>query len=194
MKRYYVVMSMLVGMFMSLSAYACNWDRQNCGDVILKDVPQQLTDLYRNPQFMQKYGNEVQYKVQNIDNRIKNCGTQRACNQAYGDFAGWVYIQHQNYVKNPQRNNQQQVQLAQAPKTADKWTDQCVIGKANVINTYSDESGSTRIGVLPDTAFNVTKTNGGQLVGLTNAENKKFVGWVKKSDLQMQELRNCNMF
>ena len=69
-----------------------------------------------------------------------------------------------------------------------------MIGKANVINTYSDESGSTRIGVLPDTAFNVTKTNGGQLVGLTNAENKKFVGWVKKSDLQMQELRNCNMF
>lgn len=91
-----------------------------------------------------------------------------------------------------------------APSTsaADEWANQCVIGKAAVVRTYSDANGVEQIGTLPDKAFSVGKTNGGQLVGLVtvpdydkpdpSAAAGKFVGWVKKSELQQQDLRNCN--
>ena len=188
MKRIFI---MVVGFLLSSSAFACNWDRQICSELILKDVPQQLNALNQIPEFVQKYGNEVQFKARYTDQMARSCNSYRACNQYYSNFAGWVYIHYVHYIKKPQQGN---MQVANSNQVRDKWTDQCVIWKANVIKTYADDAATKQIGTLQDTAFFVTKTNGSNYVGLTNAENKKFVGWVKKTDLQMQELCNCNMF
>lgn len=198
MKRSYSIIGVLVGMFISLSTYACNWDRQNCADNILKDVPQQLGELYKNPQFMQKFGNEVQFKAQYTDKRIQSCATNRACNQAYADFAGWIYLNHLHYVKKPQ----QQTQMVQSSKINDQWTDQCVVGKNMKVLIYNDPSGAKVIGELGETAYQVSQVNGGKLVGLKtvpdynlpdpNVGAGRFIGWVKKANLDMLDLRNCN--
>lgn len=174
----------VLSLSLSATAFACNWDRQNCTESILKDVPQQLAALKQNQEFMQKYGQEVQFKAQYTDQQARTCNSNRACNTVYNNFAGWVYLHYMNYVKKPQQ---------QAAKSVpDDWASQCVIGKgAGAI--YSDATGVVKTAKVSDYGpYNVTQTNGGALVGLTDAESNKFVGWAKKAELQMQDLRNCN--
>ena len=178
----------VLGLTLSAAAFACNWDRQNCTNEILKDTPAQLEALKQNQEFMRTQGQNIQTKIAVTESRAKSSNSMRAYNSTYNDFAGWVYLNYQNYVKKPQQQAAKPVE--------DKWADQCVVGKNNNVFAYSDDTGvvrtSTKIsGVAP---YRVSRVNGGKLVGLTDAEDGKFIGYAKKAELEMQDLRNCNMF
>lgn len=74
----------------------------------------------------------------------------------------------------------------------DKWAGQCVAAAKPGVNAYVDQSGASKAGAVSEyIGYTVTQT-ADKLVGLKVAESGKFVGWAKKSELQMQDLRNCN--
>lgn len=181
MKKHFVV---ALGLSLSAGAFACNWDRQDCTNVILKDTPAQLEALRQNPEFMKKYGTEVQRKVQHTESLAKSSNSSRAYNTAYNNFAGWVNLQYIDYIKKP----------AQMATTTDKWANQCVIGKNNNVFVYSDDTGVVRTSakVSAFAGYKVTRANGKDLVGLTDAEEGTFIGYAKKAELEMQDQRNCN--
>lgn len=84
-----------------------------------------------------------------------------------------------------------------APKTTvdDKYADQCVAVTKADVPKYSDGTGTKQTGTVTQyRTYSVTQVNGGKLIGLTSLsdDDRKFVGWVKKTDVIMQDLRNCN--
>lgn len=189
------LLAALCGLISVTAAQACDWDRQDCSDEILGQAKPKLEWLKQNPDFMQKHWNEVQRKANNTDINSKTCNSRRACNQVYGDFAGLITLYYMEYKNKP-------TVVAPAP-VQDKWAGQCVIVAKTGATAYVDQSATNKAaGLNENLAYTVTQTNGGKYVGLAtvpdyskpnpDAGAGKFVGWVKKSDLQMQDLRNCN--
>lgn len=193
--------------FVSMSAFACDWDRQDCSNKILGEFKQRINPLLQDPEFVQRYQKrlkELDFKAQYTDNRVRNCNNYRCMNQAYNEFAIEAYLLQVDYKKYKTSGKQTSPvsQVNQTSTIKDKWADQCVIGKNMKVLVYKDVDGTQAIGELGNDAYSVSHTNGGKLVGLKtvpdytqsnpDANAGKFIGWVKKANLDMQDLRNCN--
>lgn len=180
------IFAFAIGLTFFSWAQACDWDRQDCSNEILGRAKPKLDWLRQNPDFMQKHWAEIQNKSANTDANVKYCKTMRCINQTYNDFAGRIEWYYMEYTKKPAQQPAQKT-------PADKWAEQCVVAAKPNVAAYSDMAATTKNGSVSEyTGYKVSQTNGSQYVGLTNSQDGKFVGWVKKSDLQMQDLRNCN--
>lgn len=185
MKR---LIAIIAGSMFFTAAHACNWDRQDCSDQILGEAVPKLNWLRQQPGFNEKHGKEIENKARQTDINAKTCNSRRGCNQVYNDFAGLINIYYYQYQR-----EQKATQQAEAPKAlADKWAGQCVVAAKSGVVAYVDQSGASKTGPISEyIGYTVTQT-ADKFVGLKVAESGKFVGWAKKSELQMQDLRNCN--
>ena len=90
--------------------------------------------------------------------------------------------------------------ISVAAQAADKWANQCAFSP-KVVQAY-DDTGSAPTTKIKNGAYYVTHTNP-TMVGLsvetsnfdpkTQGPEKKFMGWVKKSDMKIIDYRNCSM-
>ena len=180
------ILTFVFGLMFFSAAQACNWDRQDCSDEILGKAIPKLNWLKQQPGFNEKHGQEIQDVARQTDINARTCNSPRGCNTIYNNFAGRIDLYYYQY--------QRQAKAAQQPATqADKWSDQCVIAKSPKVFAYTDMSCNAKVGDVSEyIGYKVTKTSG-EFVGLTNSQNGKFTGWAKKAELQMQDMRNCNM-
>lgn len=188
---------LLLGLSAIPVAQACNWNAENCTYYMQEEVQRQIGALKQNPKFMQEKFGELQQMAQRIDRKTASCSSWRCTNDAWSEFNNYVSQLTLNYVINKPKASP----VAPAAPT-DKWANQCVVGKTVKAPIYRDAEGIQAIGNLDYSAYAVSQTNGGKLVGLKSvpdygqpnpeANAGKFIGWVKKADLQMQDLRNCN--
>lgn len=184
------------GLFAMTSVYACNFDVQNCVDLLTPDIVKYNGELKNNAAFMNDSNavNAWQARTDAFKQKVDMCATNKCVNQKFLDYHNYVVGLVNKYrplVK--QQASTQVVSMTPAAST-DKWADQCVVGKNPKVFAYTGEDGAvkTAIHISEYTGYKVTQANGGKLVALTNSENGQFTGWVKKSELQMQDLRNCN--
>ena len=181
--------------FMSMNAFACNINTQNCAELWNPSIQRYSAMLKANPVFMNEGLESYKKEYQRYSQRWDNCTTIRCQNHATNDWHDYllkIMMEYDSKLKH------------QTKTTAikDKWADQCVIGKNMKVLVYKDVDGTQAIGELGNDAYSVSHTNGGKLVGLKtvpdytqsnpDANAGKFIGWVKKANLDMQDLRNCN--
>ncbi len=190
----------LCGLLSVTAAQACNWNAENCTFEMLNNIQRQIANLKQNPKFMQEKFAELQAKAQYIDRKTASCSNWKCSNDTMSEFNTYVAQLTLNYGI----ANKPAVAPAPAPAPVqDKWSGQCVIAAKSGVVAYVDQSASNKAaGLNENQAYSVTQANGGKYVGLAtvpdyskpnpDAGAGKFVGWVKKSDLQMQDLRNCN--
>jgi hypothetical protein len=199
------VFAVLIGSFISSVAMAaCNWNAENCVFDELEHTNKIIAEMLQNPAYVAEKHNSVVEKAQYTDRKVKSCGGWKCYNDAISQYNVFVGGIHNFYGR---RNGVFPQAAAAAPAQKpvnDKWADQCVIGKQKVktIMVYRDAEGTQTVGELGGSAYTVSNVNGGKLVGVKtvpdyskpnpDAGAGKFVGWVKKSELDMQELRNCN--
>lgn len=195
MKKIFVVLS---GMLCVTAAQACNWNAENCTFEMLNNIQRQINNLKQNPKFMQEKFAELQAKAQYIDRKKASCSSWKCSNDTMSEFNTYVAQLTLSYM-----NTSKPAAAAAPAPVQDKWSGQCVIVAKSGATVYVDQSATNKAaGLNENLAYTVSQTNGGKYVGLAtvpdyskpnpDAGAGKFVGWVKKSDLQMQDLRNCN--
>jgi len=191
------LIAVLGGLLLGNFALACNMDRDNCADVMLPELKRYSDELAANPNWKKNADPADAASIKRYQSRLDMCSTNKCVNETLF------------YFTNQMRGLAGKYRQAAAPtkvvpaQIQDKWSDQCVvINKANA-PLYSDSNGQQQTGKFNlYVAYSVTKTTGGQLVGLTTVPDYdkpdpmagagKFAGWARKSDLEMQDLRNCN--
>lgn len=188
MKKQYVLFA---GLFLATAAQACNMNVENCSGVFIPEINQYDSELGKNPEWQRNPDQEVVAKLERYRANGKACGTNKCINDwlfAYVNLIRTTTYKYRELAK----NKAQVAATVRAP--SDKWTDQCVAGKKPNVFAYADESGGVKTAVIVSeyTGYKVAKANGGQLVALSNSETGQLIGWAKKSELQMQDLRNCN--
>lgn len=194
------LLAALCGLLSITAAQACNWNAENCTFEMLNNIQRQINNLKQNPKFMQEKFAELQAKAQYIDRKTASCSSWKCSNDTMSEFNTYVAQLTLNYgiASKPA------VVAAPAPAPVqDKWSGQCVIVAKSGATVYVDQSATNKAAALNENlAYTVTQANGGKYVGLAtvpdyskpnpDAGAGRFVGWVKKSDLQMQDLRNCS--
>lgn len=181
------LLAALCGLLFVTAAQACNWNAENCTFEMLNNIQRQIGNLKQNPKFMQEKFAELQAKAQYIDRKTASCSNWKCSNDTMSEFNTYVAQLTLNYGI----ANKPAVAPAPAP-VQDKWAGQCVLAAKPGVNAYVDQSGTSKAGAVSEyIGYTVTQT-ADKLVGLKVAESGKFVGWAKKSELQMQDLRNCN--
>lgn len=180
------IFSIVFGLMFFSAAQACNWDRQDCSDEIIGKAVPKLNWLKQQPGFNEQHGKEIENLARQTDINARTCNSARGCNTIYNNFAGRIELYYSQY--------QRQAKMAQQPAApADKWSNQCVVAKKPKVVAYSDLSGAIKAGEVSEyIGYKVSKTSN-EYVGLTNSENGKFTGWAKKAELELQDMRNCNM-
>lgn len=190
------LLAALCGLLSVTVAQACNWTGENCSFSIYEEAARQIGNLKQNPKFMQEKNAELQAKAQYIDRKAASCSNWKCVNDTAFEFSSYVSKLTLAYM------NTSKPVAAPAP-IQDKWSGQCVMVAKTGATAYMDQSATTKVAGFNDNlAYTVSQANGGSYVGLTtvpdyskpnpDAGAGKFAGWVKKSDLQMQDLRNCN--
>lgn len=184
------IVAIVIGLmsFSMAQAQVCNQNAQDCSELWVGSIQRYEATLRANPIFMRDGVPGYTQEFQKYTQSWKNCSTWLCRNrttQGWHDKVMWMMMDYEAKQK-------QQSKVTSAVP-ADKWADQCVVAaKPNVV-TYSDMSAANKVGgVSENVGYKVSQTNGGKYVGLTNSQDGKFVGWAKKSELQMQDLRNCN--
>lgn len=182
------LIAVLGGLLLGNAALACNMDRDNCADIMLPELKRYSDELAANPNWKKNAVPADVASIKRYQDRLDMCTTNKCVNETLFYFTNQMRGLAGKYrqVAAPTKVVPAQIQ--------DKWTDQCVAGKKPNVFAYSDEGGAakTNVKVYEAAGYKVTKANGGQLVGLVDSENNQFIGWAKKSELQMLDLRNCN--
>lgn len=183
------LLALVAGLLLLPMAEACNMDVQNCIDFFTPDIMKYNNELKGNAVFKNDAAawNAWQNKTQEFKQRVELCSTNKCTNQAF--------LTYHNYVINLVKKYRPLAEAQAAPaKAADKWADQCVVGAKPNVYAYADENGVTKTSVKVSeyTGYKVTKARGGPLVALVDTSSGQAVGWAKKAELQLQDLRNCN--
>lgn len=182
------IFAVLIGLMLSSSAFACMWTTENCSFEVLNEASGHVQDLKQNQRFMEsgKF-DELANKAKYADGKMKSCSNWLCVNNAAVAYLSYVKQLKRDYPSMPVKTTAAPVAVA----VQDKWAEQCVyVEKANVAK-FNDGAGTQQAGVLKQySTYMVTQVNGGKLVGL--GTDGKLVGWAKKTDLLMQDLRNCN--
>jgi len=192
------LLAALCGLLSISAAQACNWTGENCSFSIYEEASRQVGNLKQNPKFMQEKFNELMEKAKYIDRKAASCSNWKCVNDTAFEYSSYVSKLTLAYM-----NTSKPAAVAAPAPVQDKWSGQCVIAKRAGISAFVDQSATAKINTFNANAtWTVTTANGGDYVGIStvpdydkpdpNAGAGKFVGWVKKSDLQMQDLRNCN--
>ena len=203
MKKLFVL---IFGLFMMASSHACNMDVQNCIDFFTPDIVKYNGELKNNAVFMGDAAAVTawQERTQAFKQKVDLCSTQKCVNQKFLDYHNYVVGLVNKYRPLAQKQQPSaKVVSTTSAASNDKWFGQCVVTTKNVVIAYVDQSATTKVvGFDPDKAYTVSQANGGNYVGLVtvsdytkpdpDASAGKFAGWVKKSDLEMLALRNCN--
>lgn len=184
MKKLLVV---LCGLLSVTAAQACNWSAENCSLRIYEEASRQVGNLKQNPKFMQEKFAELQAKAQYIDRKAASCSNWKCVNDTAFEYSSYVSKLTLNYM-----NTSKPAAVAAPAPVQDKWSGQCVVAAKPGVNAYVDQSGASKAGAVSEyIGYTVTQT-ADKYVGLKVAESGKVIGWAKKSELQMQDLRNCN--
>lgn len=183
------IFAVLIGLMLSSAAFACNSNTENCSFNTLEASKRYVEKLMKIPGFVgSKDHNDLVDRAKYTDGKIASCSNWKCVNQTAMGYLNFVSVMERDYVATPAKATAAPVAVA----VQDKWADQCVyVEKANVAK-FNDGAGAQQAGVLKQySTYTVAQVNGGKLVGL--GTDGKFVGWAKKTELQMQDLRNCNM-
>lgn len=184
------IFAVLIGLMLSSAAFACNSNTENCSFSPLNTAKGFVEDLMKIPGFVgSKEHNDLMDRAKYTDGKISSCSNWKCVNQTATGYMAFVSVMKQNYIAKQTKTT------AAAPVAVavqDKWAEQCVyVEKANVAK-FNDGTGAQQAGVFKQySTYTVAQVNGGKLVGL--GTDGKLVGWAKKTDLLMQDLRNCNM-
>lgn len=182
------LVAVLASLLLGNVALACNMDVENCVDYLTPTIMKYNGELKNTPAFMndENARNAWQQRTDAFKQKVDMCSTQKCVNQKFLDYHNYVVNLAKKYIYEVPKQAKAQ------PAVNDKWADQCVVAARPNVVAYSDMSTSSKVGNVSEyNAYKVSRTSG-QYVGLVNAENGKFVGWAKKAELQMQDLRNCN--
>ena len=180
--------------------------RNNCWNSSIRIQNNIIRNTYMELMALPNYPAERKEFIQ--QNQVEwenNVNTQCTTNQCFSNALisrSISLLGELKQYKNKQTAAVPAAAVSAVNKSADKWIDQCVIAKGNAV-IYTEQNGTVKKGIMPQTtAFSVSVANGNDLVGIKtvpdwNADNpeanaNKFVGYVKKSELEMQDLRNCN--
>lgn len=185
MKKIFVI---VFGLTIFSAAQACNLNTQNCGELWNGSIQRYSMTLKANPIFMRDGLEAYKQEYQRYAQRYDNCTTFLCQNRATNAWHDYLLKTMMDYDYRLKSQGQ-----ASAKAVNDKWADQCVVAAKPNVAAYSDMSASSKVSSVSEyTGYKVSQTNGSQYVALTNSQDGKFVGWAKKSELQMQDLRNCN--
>lgn len=193
MKKIIVV---FCGLLLGNAAMACNMDRDNCADTMLPELKRYADELSANPKWQKNADPTDVAKVKRYKERLDMCSTNKCVNETL-----FYYTNEMRGLASKYRQATASVKPAPAAQQ-DIWENQCVyVPKANVAR-YWDPRGSEEFGVLRQYAVYLVSQTDKIYVNLKQTPNDvqaypnegkgSWIGWVKKSDLEMQDLRNCN--
>lgn len=174
--------------FAAAQAQVCNQNTQDCSELWVGSIKRYEGFLRTNPVFMKDGVPYYTQEFQKYTESWNNCSTWLCRNRA---TQGWHDKVMKIMMDFDSKLKQQGKVNAVAP--TDKWSDQCVVAKNPKVSAYTDMSGNSKAGEVSEyIGYKVTKTSN-EYVGLTNSQNGRFSGWAKKAELEMQDMRNCNM-
>lgn len=179
--------ALLIGLVTFSAAQACNWNGENCSFSIYNEASRQVGNLKQNPKFMQEKYDELMTKAQYIDRKSASCSNWKCVNDTAFEYSTYVSKLSLAYM-----NTSKPVAVAAPAPIQDKWSGQCVVAAKPGVNAYLDQTGNSKLGDVSEYIGYTVTQSADKFVALKVAETGKFVGWSKKSDLQMQDLRNCN--
>lgn len=181
------LLAALCGLLSITAAQACNWTGENCSFSIYEEANRQVGNLKQNPKFMQEKFAELQAKAQYIDRKAASCSNWKCANDTAFEYSSYVSKLSLAYM-----NTNKPAAVAAPALVQDKWSGQCVVAAKPGVSAYVDQSGASKAGAVSEYIGYTVTQSADKYVGLKVAESGKFVGWAKKSELQMQDLRNCN--
>ena len=181
-------MMLLFGLFLSGAALACNMDRQDCSGLMIPELQRYADELSNNKAWQTGADPKDVAKVKRYGERLNNCADYKCSNQVL-----FYYTNEMRGLASKYRQSTAPKQKAVARE--DSWKGQCVYVPNANITKYYDPRGNDASGVVKGGVYMTTRSSdSGDYIDVVTIpdEGSSWVGWVKKVDLEIQDLRNCN--